>query len=500
MQALSRTVKRFRITVVAMLMGVAADAELRADGLVVKDGESIAFMGDSITAAGASGHMGYVNIVVRGLAANGVYVRSIPAGIGGHKSNQMLARLDRDVLSKKPDWMTLSCGVNDVSHGANGVPLDAYRENITKIVERCQAAGVKVMILTSTMIGEDQPNANNQKLIAYNEFLRSLAKEKDCLLADLNADMQAAIADAGPDRKGNQLTSDGVHMNRAGNIMMAIGVMKAFGMGEKELEIAKRGPDPNRPPDPAPHKIFVFGDSITKAGGYFRIMKGELSRRNPRLPPDMHNFGHMRETVSNLSEAYHPGRRPCILNWVNAVVSEKPDLVTFCYGINDAIYHPFNEKRFAAYTNGLETLIKKFQAVGSYVVVFTPPPFAAFGPPFPEGTSEVERETLLAKANAAAEIEAQKDPRKFGFRTAYPYYDHVMARYAEWVLTLADREGVSVVDIRTPMLARIKETHGGDAIHPNERGHQIMAETFLDNWPAIRASANAWAKAKASVK
>ena len=62
-------------------------------------------------------------------------IEVIPAGVGGNTSKDMLARLDRDVLSKKPDWMTLSCGVNDVWHGATGVPLDQYQQNITSIVE-----------------------------------------------------------------------------------------------------------------------------------------------------------------------------------------------------------------------------------------------------------------------------------------------------------------------------------------------------------------------------
>jgi lysophospholipase L1-like esterase len=152
----------------------------------------------------------------------------------------MLGRLERDVLSKKPDWMTLSCGVNDVWHGANGVPLDPYKANITKIVEQCQAAGIKVMILTSTMIGEDQPNENNQKLMPYNEFLRTLAKEKGCLLADLNANMQEVITKAGPEKKGNILTGDGVHMNPAGNEMMASGVLKAFGLSAEQLATAQK--------------------------------------------------------------------------------------------------------------------------------------------------------------------------------------------------------------------------------------------------------------------
>jgi lysophospholipase L1-like esterase len=96
------------------------------------------------------------------------------------------------------------------------------------------------MILTATMIGEDEPNENNQKLAAYNDFLRALAKEKMCLLADLNADMQKAVAAAGAGQAGVLLTTDGVHMNPAGNKMMAEGVLKAFGLSAEQLELARK--------------------------------------------------------------------------------------------------------------------------------------------------------------------------------------------------------------------------------------------------------------------
>jgi lysophospholipase L1-like esterase/pimeloyl-ACP methyl ester carboxylesterase len=207
---------------------------------LVKTGDQIAFLGDSITEAGAGHPGGYVQLVVSGLAANDIKVKMIPAGISGHKSDQMLERLQRDVNSKKPAWMTLSCGVNDVWHGANGVPLEAYRKNITAIVDQAQAAGIQVMILTSTMIGEDALNPNNLRLAEYNAFLRSLAKEKNCLLADLNADMQAAIqpASAGGKRIELQLTSDGVHMGPLGDRLMAHGILRAFGLSESQLERA----------------------------------------------------------------------------------------------------------------------------------------------------------------------------------------------------------------------------------------------------------------------
>ena len=213
---------------------------LAAGDLAVKDGEKIAFLGDSIT-QGGMGPTGYVSLVIHGLKTSGVRATAIGAGISGHKSNDMLARLQRDVIDKKPDWMTLSCGVNDVWHGAKGVPLDAYQKNITEIVDKAQAAGIKVMILTATMIGEKADEANNQKLEAYNEFLRKLAKDKKCLLADLNADMHQELdeREKAGGKRGNLLTSDGVHMNPHGNMMMAAGVLKGFGLEGAALAKAK---------------------------------------------------------------------------------------------------------------------------------------------------------------------------------------------------------------------------------------------------------------------
>ena len=209
-----------------------------AQELLVKDGQKIAFLGDSITQGGQGSALGYCQLVISGLKANGVNAQLIGAGISGHKSNDMLARLQKDVLDKKPDWMTLSCGVNDVWHGERGVPLDKYKENITAIVDQATAAGIKVMILTSTMIGEDQPNANNQKLVAYNDFLRALAAERKLPLADLNALMQKTIGEWGP-HPGNLLTGDGVHMNTAGNVMMASGVLTGFGLNADGLAKAR---------------------------------------------------------------------------------------------------------------------------------------------------------------------------------------------------------------------------------------------------------------------
>ena len=209
--------------------------------ILVKNGQTVAFMGDSITQGGWGSPGGYVRLVLAGLEANGVKVTPVPAGISGHKSDQMLARLKKDALDKKPDWMTLSCGVNDVWHGARGIPLDQYKTNITTILDQCAAAGTKVVVLTATVIGEELETENNKQLETYNDFLRTLAKERKAPLADLYTQFATALK-AHPNttgKPGRALTSDGVHMAPAGDQLMARGVLQAFGLDAGQIKKAE---------------------------------------------------------------------------------------------------------------------------------------------------------------------------------------------------------------------------------------------------------------------
>ncbi len=244
-------VRRFAVAAVVTL----AFAHASFAEIAVKSGEKIAFLGDSITQGGWGNPLGYVRLVMAGLEANGVKAEAAPAGIGGHKSDNMLGRLDRDVIARKPQWMTLSCGVNDVWHGKNGVALDeamlaagdygtggaargTYKKNIASIVEKAEAAGIKVVLLTATVIHEKLENAENAKLAPYNDYLRSLAREKKLRLADLNAMCQERIkAENKPGQK--VLTSDGVHMAREGDKLMATGVLQALGLDAAQLKVAQ---------------------------------------------------------------------------------------------------------------------------------------------------------------------------------------------------------------------------------------------------------------------
>ena len=255
---------------------LAAFCSARAE-LLIQNNDRIAFLGDSITANG-NRPAGYVNMVMKGLELAGVKAEKIAVGVSGNKSNDMLARLEKDVLSRNAKWMTLSCGVNDVWHGARGVELEPYKANISSILDQCADKGVRVIVLTATMIREDASNNENRKLAAYNDWLRAEAKRRGLPLADLNADMQAELARIRATDKtpGNKLTVDGVHMAFPGDCMMAWGVLRAMGADESLRE--KCLPVWRQMPEAWKYEIKLSdeeNDRLLKAG----ICPGDLARR-----------------------------------------------------------------------------------------------------------------------------------------------------------------------------------------------------------------------------
>lgn len=214
-------------------------------GSRISGNQTVAFLGDSITRLGFAQQTGYINLVRSGLQTCGIPVKVIPAGISAQHSVHMLERVQRDIITQKPDILILSCGVNDVwmAHRNQGVSLPEYKRNIRTLVEKVLAADIKLYIMTATMIYEDQNNSWNQKLTAYNSFLRQLANEKNCVLIDQNIAMQnelARLKKLYPGAKGNLLTTDGVHMNPLGDAVMAKNILRSFGLNDLELARAEK--------------------------------------------------------------------------------------------------------------------------------------------------------------------------------------------------------------------------------------------------------------------
>jgi lysophospholipase L1-like esterase len=203
--------------------------------ILIKNGDRIGFMGDSITAQ-ANARKGYVQLVIAGLKAVGVDAVPVPAGHSGDNSRNMLSRVNIDVLHKGANWMTLSCGVNDVEL-PQGVDLETYKKNVETMFKKTRAWDVRLVILTATPLGESEGNAKNRQLAAYNDFLRTFAAENRLPVTDMNAAFWKVLN--APDTTGapvgKRLLVDGIHPNEAGQFLMAMTLLQALGVPASEM-------------------------------------------------------------------------------------------------------------------------------------------------------------------------------------------------------------------------------------------------------------------------
>jgi lysophospholipase L1-like esterase len=206
--------------------------------LRLKKGERIIFLGDSITQAGAGHARGYVSLIKKELAEKhaDLGIEVIGAGISGNKVPDLQRRLESDVLKKKPTVVVIYIGINDVWHGerdpARGTSKEKYEEGLKDIVGRNKKGGARVLLCTPSVIGEKKAGANSldAKLDEYAALSRKVAKEMKVPLCDLRKHFVEHLEKHNPkDLERGILTSDRVHLNDAGNRLVADAILKCLG-------------------------------------------------------------------------------------------------------------------------------------------------------------------------------------------------------------------------------------------------------------------------------
>jgi lysophospholipase L1-like esterase len=149
----------------------------------------------------------------KGIGANAISPRS--PGYAQSVKPSALERYQKDVIDNHPDLFILAYGLNDMRAA---MPVEDFREDMATIIHDVNQACHPVTVLTTVyyMTGyRSWPpyNKGSRTLtLQYNECLRSLAAEFDCLLADVYD------AEGGADWL---IHSDGVHANLAGNLVIA---------------------------------------------------------------------------------------------------------------------------------------------------------------------------------------------------------------------------------------------------------------------------------------
>ena len=227
------------------------------------------------------------------------------------------------------------------------------------------------------------------------------------------------------------------------------------------------------------NRILFLGDSITHAGYYVDQFATYLAVRCPDRKFEVLNLGLPSETVSGLSEPGHAdGKfpRPDLHERLDRVLARvKPELVIACYGMNDGIYQPFDEERFAKFREGIERLRTRVTAMDARIIHLTPPAF--------------DSEPIKDRTDPAGAPGKQ-----------FTRYDDVLARYSEWLVSRR-AEGWHVVDLHTTM-RRILDarrsaepgfTFAKDGVHPTEAAHWIFSMELVGEIAGDdRAAAMAW--------
>lgn len=198
--------------------------------LPFKTNDLILFAGDSITDCGRDrgnpdslGH-GYVEMIVSRLRAehSGLHLRFRNTGISGDRICDLLARLQRDCIDLRPDWISLLIGVNNTWRAFDSddpTPIGIFEAQCRELLTRFREHTSARLVLCSPFLlhVDSSIAAMREDLDAKVAVLRALASE----FSDCWVDFDAAFVEALRKHPPACWAGDGVHPTPAGHALMA---------------------------------------------------------------------------------------------------------------------------------------------------------------------------------------------------------------------------------------------------------------------------------------
>ena len=167
---------------------------------------TVVFLGDSLTAGlGLGEEEAFPALVGQALAARGLPIRAVNAGVSGDTTAGGLARLDW-LLSQRPALLFVALGAND---GLRGQPLESIESTLGEIVRRARGAGARVVLAGMKM----PPNYGPEYTRGFEGLYAKLARELEVPLLPFLLEGVAAVPEL------NQ--NDGIHPTAEGQRRIA---------------------------------------------------------------------------------------------------------------------------------------------------------------------------------------------------------------------------------------------------------------------------------------
>ncbi len=207
--------------------------------------------------------------------------------------------------------------------------------------------------------------------------------------------------------------------------------------------------------------VGCIGDSITHAGknGYVEKLQAYFDENYPDLALKFVNLGLSGETITGLTEETHPGPRPFLFSRLDAVLQKtRADIYFFSYGINCGIYQAPNPENDTLYKKGILRFLDAVTKYKAKAILLTPPPLAFIS------YNSKERDKSLP----------------YTWQQPYPNYDKEVITKFKTIIEQTRHSSVGkIIDIYTPLSNNRSVAYDKDPIHPNKKGHNIIANTIL---------------------
>lgn len=209
--------------------------------LDLKDGDTVVFLGDSIT------HQCLYTQFVEDYFYTRyptVHLHFHNAGVGGDRASDALARFDQDVAAYKPRYVTILLGMNDGGYKQwDASTFEAYQAGMLKLLDKIKETGATAIVMGPTMYDRDagliKPNPKrpfdgdtskyyNAVLAFYGTYMRDQANERGLHYVDMFAPLNTLSIEARLNDPNFTMIPDGVHPDPNGQTVMAVALLDAL--------------------------------------------------------------------------------------------------------------------------------------------------------------------------------------------------------------------------------------------------------------------------------
>lgn len=203
----------------------------------------LVMIGDSITDVGRAQPAGeglfdalgrgYVSLVdaLLGAAYPAHGIRVVNMGTSGNTVRDLEARWQSDVLDKRPDWLSVMIGANDVWRQFDSpcqteghVLPDEYERTLDSLIALTRPLVKNIVLLTPFYIEPNRADAMRARMDEYGATVRRLSEKHGTLFVDTQAAFDAVLTDYYP----ATLAWDRVHPNQTGHMLIARAFLAAI--------------------------------------------------------------------------------------------------------------------------------------------------------------------------------------------------------------------------------------------------------------------------------